>query len=233
MNYAEFLQRYPHSKLLTQIIYPPERGFASHVCFHNYYERVLKKPIDCHVHIFVFDEHGQQVEYLQQVVASDTAIKILVSGKLQRFGTIAVGLVPQDSLAEFKEKGMPIKQQQLAGYYMLWENIAKGWLDTSHELWPLDAATASRPHFVSFPADPYINARSLLLYNASLVEASAEIIMAGSRQTLAFHPLQCHEVMVTPGCDKVAVHPVADRDFISGVVTIEYHQNGDLHMHHL
>lgn len=219
---------------MMQVVCPPERGFATYVCFHNYYERVLKKPTDCAIHLFVYDAAGHQADYITQHVASDCAVQIPVSAKLRCLGMVAVGLVPQTDLDIFRAQGMPVKKRQSAGFYTLWIQEAHGLMSVSHEWSEIGQSLPPRdPFYVSFPSDPYIDRRALLVFNPHATEsAGAELDMGGERQELAFNPLQCHEVALPDACHKAIVRPLRGRSFIAAPLTAEYHPYGGLHIHH-
>ncbi len=234
MTYLEFLKEYPESSLLTQIIYPPERGFSTYICFHNYYERVLKKTIDCSIHAFVLDKNGKQIEYINKTVSSDSAVQILAGSKLEGMGLVAVGLVPQTDLEILRTQGVPVKKRQLAGFYMLWTNTENGVIDTSHEWWEVyQTPTPHESFFINFPKDPYITKRGLFIYNPHATEpASAALNIGNNVEYINLAPLQCSEINFLDGVDKVSVNPVSKQNFIAAPLTIEYHQSGDVHIHH-
>lgn len=234
MTPIEFYQKHPDFSLLTQIVYPKDQGFQTRVCFHNYFERVLRRPVSCELLYFVFNQDGVQVDFGQKTVGSDCSVQIDVSEKISGLGTVAVAVLPDFDLKDLEAQGLVPRRPQAAGYYMLWENPERAWIDTSHE-WAVaqKAKTASSRFFVHLPADRFLNKRSIVVYNPNLQFATDVRVQEkfSSRETVFnLAPMAVREVFSQAGVEQDADFTVTGE--IVAPFSVEYHQTGDLHIHH-
>ncbi len=231
MTPTEFIQKFPHSALLTQSIYPRDLGFSTKICFHNYYERILKTAVDCELYTFVMDEKGKCVDSKKTLVASDCSVQVEVSS-IKGHGLVAVGVVPLIDLKSFAEK-MPIKKKQLCGYYTIWAHQEKTFMDTSHEWWPVysDAAVPDQSFFAQPLDGPDFINRSLIIYNPSLNDVASCAITAGAmNENIQIPPLGCHEVFFKDW--KSGKKAIEIKGRVAAPLTVEYLASGDLHIHH-
>jgi hypothetical protein len=183
---------------------------------------------------FVFDQEGVQVDFGKKSVESDSSVQVDVSEKVSGLGTVAVAVLPDFDLKDLEAQGLVPRRPQAAGYYMLWENVSKGWIDTSHE-WAAAQKGQNSPtrFFVHLPSDPYLNQRSIVVYNPNLSQTANVTVTektSNLKTEFALAPMAVREVF-----SKANANQDADLVVTGEVVapfSVEYHQAGDLHIHH-
>jgi hypothetical protein len=233
MTIQEFKRKFPHCDLMTQMIYPRSKGFETKLCFHNYYERVLKRPMTVDLFLFSFDDSGKMVEQKQIEVPTDESVQVTVNAKIEGLGVICAGAVPRISTQELQNSPFVMKTPQTAGFYMLWENATLGRIDSSHE-W--DAVNfnprSDSQYFVCLPASPWIQKRSLFVYNSHADRKVSFQYTEGSKASVTqeLAPLSGCELALTISQDQDATAKIEGP--IGAPMTIEEGTSGDVHIHH-
>ncbi len=231
MTLLEFKEKFPNHDLMTQMIYPKSQGFESWLCFHNYFERVLKRPMLVDLYTFSFDSSGTLIESQKTEVKSDESVQVLVNKKIGGFGVVCCAAVPKISSEELMNSPFVMKTPQSTGYYMLWENKSNNSIDTSHEWDPVCFSTRKNATYtVCMPASPFISKRSLFLYNPHASRPATCSMKGGFNGSLELGPLCGQEVLMAGPDDRDIVCVIEGP--ISAPMTLEQGVSGDVHVHH-
>lgn len=233
MTVFEFKEKFPHCDLMTQMIYPRLKGFESKVCFHNYYERVLKRPVQTDLYLFSHDDKGKMTESQKIEVPSDESVQVCINQKMEGFGIVCVGAVPRLSLDELNSAPYVIKTPQTAGFYMLWEHHDSGRVDSSHEWESLQFGhRVLSQYYVCLPASPWIRKRSLFIYNPQARHPVTIKVSINEKPFLIkrLEPLSGWEAELDNNENRDAFAVIEGA--ISAPMTIEEGSTGDVHIHH-
>lgn len=231
MNAIDFLKQNPNHQLLTQIIYPKSKGYDTTVCFYNYYSQVVKQPVPCKLYIFTFDRDGRQVDFKTRNVSSDASVQVTLD-TTDNFGTVAVAAIPDINLTELEKSGRSLRIPQATGYYTIWHKPNSSSLDTSHE-WATASSQSipTQTYYVTLPKSQWVKERGIILYNPSLTNHATATIKTGSNaQDVHLPPMSVIEVKSELKNDLDDLWSVTGP--VAAPFSIEYHQSGDLHIHH-
>ncbi len=233
MTLKEFKEKYSDIDLMTQVVYPSDQGFETWICFHNYYERVLKIKVDVNLNIFSFDSFGNQVEHVEIKVDSDESIQYKLKGHGAGTGIVAVAAVPLISSAQLEEAPFVIKKPQTTGYYTLWQHPERGYIDSSHE-WVSVAFSDLHPKkwHVCLPASQFVSQRFVIAYNSSANKTAQVKYQIDHEQSVAVELAPMSSLQI-----KLNTPPERDgRLTIEGPIgapmTLEESIHGDIHIHH-
>ncbi len=232
MTIQEFKQKFPHCDLMTQMIYPRSKGFETKVCFHNYYERVLKRAMIVDLYWFSFDSTGAMADQGHVEVPTDESVQVTVNQKMQGTGVVCVGAVPRISQEELSNSPFVMKTPQTAGYYMLWENPSLNRIDSSHE-WDsvVFGQKGDSKYYVCLPNSPWIQKRSLFVYNPhAQKKVSFQFSIGGKSQSKELEALSGVELALEAGFDQDAFAVIEGP--VGAPMTIEEGTSGDVHIHH-
>jgi hypothetical protein len=231
MTLIEFKQKFPRHQLMTQMIYPRSQGFVSILCFHNYFERVLKRPMEVELYTFSFDALGKMIEEKITKVASDESVQVLVNEKIEGFGIVCCAAVPLISEEDLFNSPFVLKSPQTTGFYMLWENSSNNSVDSSHE-W--DAVSFSprnnSTYSVCLPASPFVEKRSLFVYNPNPIDTVTCQFSGGFESTVSLGPMCGMEIPLSG--DKKQDISTSIHGGLPAPMTIETGISGDIHVHH-
>ncbi|HEX2830020.1 MAG TPA: hypothetical protein VHP37_26975 [Burkholderiales bacterium] len=224
------------------------------LCFHNFYEQLFPgqdTPVD--LHVLAFAEDGSQVHGETLRVATGEAVQYSAAAADARgSGMIAAMAVPAFDLAQINAGRLRIRSEIGTGFYVIWKD-ARGRLDTMHEWMPVRATAGGESrYFFVFDAARHLLARvGLVLTNPCCARG------ADATGTLALYDragtvLGRERLPAVPPMGSKLVYldelfPDARTWFerhgalgarIDGVnlvepLTAEFHQSGDLHLHHI
>ena len=231
MTIFEFKEKFPNYDLMTQMIYPKSQGFESWLCFHNYFERVLKRPMIADLYTFSFDNTGKCIENQVTTVNSDEAVQVLVNRNIEGFGLVCSAAIPRISAEELMASPFVMKNPQSTGFYMLWENKSNNSVDTSHE-WDPVCFTQRKPatYSVCLPASPSIKKRAPFVNNPDAKKSAVCSLSVGASSHVELGPMSGREFILS-GPEDTDISVVV-QGTVSAPMTLETGVSGDVHVHH-
>lgn len=220
-------------------------GFNTQVCFHNYFDRVLRKSgIIAKALLFVCDAQRDIYQIWEFNLDPDKTLKINLNEKLNDFeGFISFVAFPDMDLSQVNH--LKVRKRISTGFYMIWQDHKNRSIDCMHE-WE---ALASKPTALSvsntfLPISLY-ESFGLITWNRHLVEdASIEVrvkdFFTDEFKLLGKYSLPCL------GYLKIDIKPLLKDSFgeskslvvqvlgqnCTPPLSFENLKTGDLHIHH-